>query len=140
MADNLTKAQRSFAMSRIRSRGNTSTEQALVIAMRKAKITGWRRNSKLCGRPDFVFPASRAVVFVDGCFWHGCPRCDLGAKSNREYWRPKIQGNLKRDQRNTRQLRKNGWTVVRIREHELVSNTDKCLRKIIDAIESSKAS
>ena len=88
MADNLTKEQRSYAMSRIRSRGNISTEQALVSVMRKAGLSGWRRNSPLCGRPDFVFPKFRTVVFVDGCYWHGCLKCGLGAKSNGLYWTP----------------------------------------------------
>jgi DNA mismatch endonuclease (patch repair protein) len=134
VADNLTKEQRSYAMSQIRSRGNSSTEQALIATMRGAGLSGWRRKSLLCGKPDFVFPRFRTVVFVDGCYWHGCPKCGLASKSNTGYWMPKIEGNRNRDKANTRQLRKNGWTVVRIWEHELKIGPMKCLKKILSAI------
>jgi DNA mismatch endonuclease (patch repair protein) len=134
VADNLTKEQRSYAMSRIRSRGNSSTEQALITVMRKAGITGWRRKSGLRGNPDFVFPRFHTVVFVDGCDWHGCRKCCLGSKSNNEYWGPKIQGNAKRDRRNTKELRAAGWNVVRIWEHDLKTTPMKCIKKIMVAI------
>ncbi len=134
MTDNLTTEQRSYAMSRIRSRGNSSTEKALIKAMRKAGISGWRRKSALCGRPDFVFPRFRAVVFVDGCYWHGCRKCALGSKSNCEYWGPKITGNVERDRRNTKHLRALGWKVVRIWEHDLKADAIKCIKKIMVAI------
>jgi DNA mismatch endonuclease (patch repair protein) len=136
MADNLTKQQRSYAMSRIRSQGNASTEQALILAMREAKISGWRRRVGLVGKPDFVFPRSRTAVFVDGCFWHGCKRCGLTSKSNRDYWVEKINGNARRDLSRTRQLRKSGWNVVRIWEHDLRSNPKRVLKKITNAISS----
>jgi DNA mismatch endonuclease, patch repair protein len=134
MPDNLTKEQRSYAMSRIRSRGNNSTEKALIAIMRRAGITGWRRNMNLWGKPDFVFPNSYTVVFVDGCFWHGCIRCGLASKSNRNYWEPKISANFNRDKMNTRILRDAGWKVVRIWEHDLKSSQAKCLRRIVAAI------
>lgn len=133
MADNLTKEQRSYNMSRIHSTG-TSIERTLVRHMRKAGITGWRRKSKLCGRPDFVFTRFQTVVFVDGCYWHGCRRCALGSKSNSAYWGPKIAGNAKRDRRNTKMLRELGWNVVRLWEHDLKANPMRCLKKIMVAI------
>ena len=135
MADNLTKEQRSYAMSRIRSQGNSSTEQTLMMAMRRAGLSGWRRNSSLCGRPDFVFPKFRTAVFVDGCYWHGCVKCGLRSKSNTGYWAPKIEGNRTRDKSNTRSLRRDGWQVVRIWEHDLRANPLKCLKKVLAAIE-----
>jgi len=135
MADNLTKEQRSYAMSRIRSKGNESTEQALITAMRRAGLSGWRRNSKLRGKPDFVFPRFRTAVFVDGCYWHGCAKCSLLSKSNTEYWTPKIEGNRNRDKFNTRLLRQDGWQVVRIWEHDLKAHPVKCLKKVLAAIE-----
>jgi DNA mismatch endonuclease (patch repair protein) len=134
MGDNLTKEQRSYAMSRIRSRGNSSTEKALIAVMRKAGISGWRRKSVLCGKPDFVFPRFHTVVFVDGCYWHGCRKCCLSSKTNNEYWGPKIQGNAKRDRRNTKELRDAGWKVVRIWEHDLKAEPMKCIKKIMVAI------
>lgn len=137
MPDNLTPAQRSYSMSRIRSRGNSSTELKLIALMRRAGIAGWRRRSKLAGRPDFVFPRRHVAVFVDGCYWHGCRKCGLGAKSNTDYWKPKISGNVKRDRRNTRTLRANGWIVVRVWEHELKVLPMRSLAKIMRALQQS---
>jgi DNA mismatch endonuclease (patch repair protein) len=134
MADNLTPEQRSYSMSRIRSRGNSSTELRLIELMRGAGITGWRRKSKLCGRPDFVFPRYRVAVFVDGCYWHGCRKCGLNSKSNTEYWKSKIAGNMKRDRANSKTLRGDGWTVVRVWEHDLKAKPMKCLAKIMSAL------
>lgn len=125
-------------MSRIRSRGNSSTELKLIALMRSAGISGWRRRSKLRGRPDFVFTRHRVTVFVDGCYWHGCRRCGLGAKSNTEYWKPKISGNMRRDRANSRSLRAEGWTVVRIWEHELKTNPMKALAKIMAALQAAR--
>jgi DNA mismatch endonuclease (patch repair protein) len=137
MADNLTPSQRSYSMSRIRSRGNSSTELRLIGLMRGAGIKGWRRKSKLCGHPDFVFPRYHIAVFVDGCYWHGCRKCALGAKTNTEYWMPKIAGNMKRDRANTRKLKEDGWRVVRIWEHDLKASPMKCLAKIMVALRPS---
>lgn len=138
MADNLSPEQRSHSMSRIRSRGNSSTELKLIEAMRGAGISGWRRKSKLCGKPDFVFPRYHIAVFVDGCYWHGCRKCALGSKSNVEYWKPKIAGNIKRDRANTRKLKEDGWSVVRIWEHDLKATPMKCLKKIMAALRPPK--
>ena len=139
MTDNLTKEQRSYAMSQIRSHGNRSTEQALALAMRRSGVSGWRRNFALQGKPDFVFPRFRVVVFVDGCYWHGCSRCGLTAKSNVDYWHEKIERNRKRDRATTRMLRRLGWTVVRIWEHDLREHPMKCLQRIRQARNKSKA-
>ena len=86
MTDVFTAAKRSEVMSRIRSRDNKDTELRLIQIFRKAGIKGWRRNQKLVGNPDFVFETVGVVVLVDGCFWHGCPRCYRRPSSNREYW------------------------------------------------------
>lgn len=119
MSDVLTPDQRSFNMSSIRSKGNRSTEQRLVAIMKAAGITGWRRNSSLPGKPDFVFPKERVAVFVDGCFWHRCPDCFRQPTSNADYWERKIARNVQRDRQVTAELRARGWRVVRIWEHSL---------------------
>ena len=137
MSDNLTPSQRSYSMSRIRSRGNSSTELRLIELMRGAGVSGWRRKSKLRGKPDFVFPRFRTAVFVDGCYWHGCRKCALGSKSNTEYWKPKIAGNIKRDRANNRSLKEDGWSVIRIWEHDLRATPMKCLAKIMRALHPS---
>ncbi|MBI3208722.1 MAG: very short patch repair endonuclease [Candidatus Solibacter usitatus] len=138
MPDNLTPEQRSYNMSRIRSRGNSSTELHLIALMRGAGITGWRRKSKLCGKPDFVFSRFKTVVFVDGCYWHGCSKCALFSKSNLKYWKLKIAGNMKRDRTNTHVLKQDGWNVVRIWEHSLKRTPMKCLGKIMAAIRDAE--
>ncbi len=68
MADVFTKAKRSEVMSRIRGRGNKATELALAKLLRRHRITGWRRNQAVFGKPDFIFPKLKLAVFVDGCF------------------------------------------------------------------------
>ncbi len=106
-------------MARIRSNGNRTTELRLVRVMRRYKIKGWRRGSKLSGRPDFVFPKRKLVLFVDGDFWHGNPRRFRLPKSNRAYWQKKIEANRKRDRAVNRELRQLGWRVLRIWESAL---------------------
>lgn len=119
MADNISPAQRSAVMAAVRSTRNESTELRLVALLRSLGITGWRRGSRLPGRPDFVFPARRTAIFVDGCFWHGCAKhCRLPA-SNRRYWAVKVAGNRRRDRKTARTLRAMGWRVLRVWEHEL---------------------
>jgi DNA mismatch endonuclease (patch repair protein) len=116
MADVFTKAQRSLFMARVRGTGNTSTEIRTIQLFRGAGITGWRRGARVFGKPDFVFFRGRVAVFIDGCFWHGCPMCKRIPSSSTEFWSEKIKRNLKRDRHVSRELRKRGWNVVRARE------------------------
>jgi DNA mismatch endonuclease (patch repair protein) len=107
-------------MSAIRSKYNKTTEYALIKIFRQARITGWRRHPKtIYGKPDFIFKLPKIAVFVDGCFWHGCKRIKKLPKHNGKFWRAKIQGNIKRDKVVNRELRGEGWKVVRIWEHDL---------------------
>src|SRR5258706_12439302 len=110
--DVFSKAKRSEVMSRIRSRANMATEIALARLLRSNSISGWRRHLSLPGRPDFTFHKSKLVVFVDGCFWHGCPTCYRAPKSQVRYWSEKILRNLSRDKRGNGQWKKSGGTVV----------------------------
>jgi DNA mismatch endonuclease, patch repair protein len=130
MSDIFTKAKRSDVMSRIRSHGNKATELALAKLFRKNKINGWRRHQPLFGKPDFLFPKARLAVFVDGCFWHGCPRHATQPKNNRAFWRRKFSRNKARDLLVNRELRKLGWRVVRIWECSLKQRPMICLRRI----------
>lgn len=134
MADVFTKAKRSEVMSRIRGRGNERTELAMVRLLRANKICGWRRHAKLLGKPDFVFRSARVAVFVDGCFWHGCPKCFRLPANNRSFWAKKISANRARDQKVNVQLRKAGWRVVRIREHVLQQSPNFALSRIKRAL------
>lgn len=121
MSDVFSKSKRSEVMSLIRSRGNKATELRLIEIFRGYGITGWRRSQPLLGKPDFTFRRERVVVFVDGCFWHGCPKCYKRPKSNRKFWDTKIANNRKRDRLVNRELRGAGWRVVRVWQHQLGS-------------------
>jgi DNA mismatch endonuclease (patch repair protein) len=133
MPDVFTKTKRSEVMSRIRGRGNKDTELALIKLLRQHRITGWRRHQKVFGKPDFLFRRNRLALFVDGCFWHGCPKhCKIPA-GNREFWKKKFAANKARDRRVNRALRELGWHVVRIWEHDLPRRGVECIRKIAAA-------
>ena len=121
MVDVFTPEKRSVVMSRIRASGNRDTELRLINLFREARITGWRRNVPVFGRPDFVFPRHRVAVFVDGCFWHRHDGCKFSytPKSRSEFWLPKFQRNIDRDRLVTRTLRSAGWRVLRIWECDL---------------------
>lgn len=107
---------RSRLMSLIRGRNNKSTELRLLNILRRAGITGWRRHLPMPGTPDFTFRKSRMVIFVDGCFWHGCQKCFRRPAKNKEFWARKISSNQKRDRRVDKILKMKKWRVIRIRE------------------------
>jgi DNA mismatch endonuclease (patch repair protein) len=126
-------------MSKIRGRGNKDTELALMKLFRQHGITGWRRHQKVFGKPDFIFKQVRLALFVDGCFWHGCPKhCKIPA-GNRAFWKKKFAANKARDGRVNRELRKLGWRVVRIWEHDLAKRGEACIQKIQAATNSSRS-
>jgi DNA mismatch endonuclease, patch repair protein len=129
--DTLTQRERSKLMAKIRSRGNKNTEVALAKLFRRNKITGWRRNQKIFGKPDFIFQKIRLALFVDGCFWHGCPKHGTQPKGNRVFWKNKFARNKARDVLVTRTLRSAKWRVLRIWEHELVRKNETRLIKRI---------
>ena len=116
MTDIWSKQKRSEVMSLIRSRGNRTTEGRMITLFREHGIKGWRRHQPLPGCPDFIFRRERTAVLVDGCFWHGCPRCYRAPKSNPEFWAEKIRRNRRRDRWVSRHLRDAGWSVIRVRE------------------------
>jgi DNA mismatch endonuclease (patch repair protein) len=121
-------------MSRIRGRGNKATELALAKLLRAHGITGWRRHQLLFGKPDFTFRKERVVVFVDGCFWHSCPAHSNMPVNNRIFWNKKLGANEQRDRLVTTTLRKQGWAVLRIWEHELAQDPKRCIRRIISRL------
>lgn len=120
MPDMFSVAKRSEIMSRVKSRGNRATEVRLIEIFRSHAIIGWRRTRKIFGNPDFVFPAERLAIFVDGCFWHACPVHGSIPASNRLFWQTKLYRNVQRDKLVSRELEKLGWRVVRIWQHDLV--------------------
>lgn len=131
LMDWLTPEQRSRNMSAIRSRGNKSTEKAIRFRMIRAGVCGWKLcTGDLPGKPDFVFEDARLVVFLDGCYWHGCPKCYRAPTSNTGYWSQKFARNKARDRKVGRLLREDGWRVVRFWEHEIESSPARVVEKI----------
>jgi len=100
----------------------------------------WRRGLRyrleggLFGKPDIVFRAAKIAVFVDGCFWHGCPEHSTKPKTNSQFWSAKIKKNMERDKFVSENLSSDGWRVVRIWEHEIKSNLVNCAASIEDLV------
>ena len=160
MTDMFSAVKRSYVMSRIRGTGNKATELRLIQIFRTNGITGWKRgcslaltprSSKSQGtsskarstgkvKPDFVFPKPKTAVFVDGCFWHGCPMHATWPKTNAAFWRKKIRRNQERDREVGRALRKIGWKVLRIWQHALRRKDEaKLIRRLLRIHENSAA-
>ncbi|MBI4685796.1 MAG: very short patch repair endonuclease [Nitrospirae bacterium] len=111
--------QRSRIMASVKSRDAKSTELKFISLLKEKGITGWRRNYPLTGKPDIVFSRFKIAVFIDGCFWHGCPHHCRMPSSNVNYWNNKIEKNKIRDKKITKALKMKGWQVIRIWEHEI---------------------
>jgi len=130
MADIVDKATRSRVMAQIRKKW-TSPERRLHGLLKAHKVRH-KMYPHLSGSPDaLVYP--RTLVFLDGCFWHGCPRCYVPPKTRTDYWHPKIQGNRRRDRHTRKLLRAQGWTVVSFWEHQFRHDSDRCLARILGA-------
>jgi len=128
--DTISKSKRSKVMAACRSRDNKTTELRLLALLRRRRISGWRRHQQLPGRPDFAFLNQRVAVFVDGCFWHGCPHHCRMPKSRMEYWEPKVRQTKVRDRTTNRLLRQKGWRVCRIWEHSLMHSPDRIVDRL----------
>jgi DNA mismatch endonuclease, patch repair protein len=113
--DHVSKKVRSKIMAAVRSRGNTTTELPLAKLLCSSGLKGYRKHWPVAGKPDFAWPGRKIAIFVDGCFWHGCP-CKYLPRSNAQFWRNKIEANRRRDRRVARSLRRDGWKVIRVKE------------------------
>jgi len=117
---------------------NTAAEEDLRRELRKLKLS-FRNNKKLIPdvnrTVDIVFTKFKVAVLVDGCFWHGCPKHRTWPKENAEFWKKKIETNIERDKNTNTLLRKNGWEVIRIWEHE---SPEKAAQKISKTIQERK--
>ena len=133
MADVHTPEQRSYNMSRINSK-NTKPEE-LVRKFLFSQGFRYRKNdAKLPGKPDIVLPKYKAVIFVNGCFWHGHEGCRyfVWPKNNAEFWKEKITGNIQRDKHNHQLLANQGWRVIEIWECQLMKSVvDNTLQNLV---------
>lgn len=112
---------------------NSKPEQALRKALWHADIRGYRKNVlNLPGKPDIVFTRAKLAIFVNGCYWHRCPKCMSGKipKTNEIYWAAKFEANVERDKRNQEELEKAGWQVMVVWECEIKANLQDAVERI----------
>ena len=138
MADRLSPQERSWLMSRIRSQ-ETCPEMLLRKALWTAGLR-YRLKSKLPGKPDLVFPSAKVAVFIDGCFWHGCPVHGKIPKSNQGFWVKKFTKNIARDLAANAALTALGWQALRFWEHEIEKDLVGCAFKVLRAVKDRKLS
>jgi|SRR5208337_5265574 len=135
--DVFSKTKRSQVMAAIRHRGNRSTERTFAALLRRFRVSGWTLHCPdVVGKPDFYFVKRRIAVFVDGCFWHGCPRCFQAPRQNGSFWKAKIERNRKRDRKVTRTLRREDIRVIRLWEHDLERRTSR-IQKVLEVLETT---
>jgi len=122
----------------MRSNRSKDTKPELLLRKRmwQAGIRGYRLHwKKAAGSPDIAFPGRKLAIFVNGCFWHRCPHCQLGMpKHNAEFWEKKFARNVARDMEKQQALGDDGWQVLVIWECELVADVEKQLQKVRDML------
>lgn len=132
--DSVSKTKRSAIMRAVKGK-NTKIERDFSNLLR-ARGFRFSKNSKtILGKPDIVFKKQRILVFIDSCFWHGCPKHLRMPSSNKKYWQVKIERNIGRDKEITRKLKHAGWRVIRVWEHAIVANTERSAQRITKALE-----
>lgn len=134
MTDVLTPEQRRLNMSRIRGR-DTKPELLLRKALWARRVRGYRKHPNVPGRPDLAFIGKRVAVFVDGCFWHGCPIHATSPQANADFWEKKLKANVERDVTVTSMLKSDGWTVLRFWEHEIYDSLPAVVDRIADVVQ-----
>ncbi len=139
MTDNLSPEDRRKTMRAVKGKG-TKLERRLWAMLAGMGLRGWKKNVEfVAGRPDVVFAGQRVAVFIDGCFWHGCPHCNRKLPdTNRAYWERKIRRNVELAGLHNEQLQQDGWIVVRIWEHEM-TDTVVSRTRILQALENREA-
>jgi len=126
--------ERSRTMRAVRGHGNKTTEVRFRLALVRAGISGWKvRPRAILNNPDFYFPDRKLVVFLDGCFWHGCPRCGHIPKTRGGFWRAKIARNKERDRQAREKLRAKGFRVLRYWEHQLNESPHDCIIRLLQS-------
>jgi len=131
--DNLTPEQRTKNMKNIRSEG-TRPELKIARELKRRRIYFSTHPKTVLGKPDILFRRKKIAVFIDSDFWHGNPGHFKMPKSNMRYWKAKISRNRSRDKEVTDTLRKSGWKVIRIWEHDVYKNFSKSVARIVKCL------
>src|SRR5262245_12077251 len=122
-------------MKAVRGKNNKTTERRFRALLIGAGVRGWKIRPKgIVGSPDFFFPERQLAVFLDGCYWHACPRCGHVPSINQRFWSAKLRRNQERDREKERQLGAEGIRVIRFWEHELKDSVSDCLRRLVDEL------
>ena len=132
-------ATRSRMMASIKGR-DTKPEMIVRCGLHRRGFRFRLHDRKLAGRPDLVLSRYRAAIFVHGCFWHGCPEHYREPDNNSDYWIPKIEKNIKRDQQNSKLIKKMNWKVLRFWEKQITTDLGKCIKKIERALQNGAKS
>ena len=132
MTDVFSRKKRSWIMSRIRSK-NTSIDRKMRDMLSGMNVR-FEMYPDLFGSPDFQV-GKRVLVFCDGDFWHGYRYAEK-KRPAKKYWREKIEGNMRRDRKVSRRLRRDGWSVLRIWEHDIKKKPEKCMGKILSKLQA----
>jgi len=131
MSDKHTKEQRSYNMSRVKNK-NTKPEQLVRKSLFKLGYRYRKNDKRLPGKPDIYLPKYKAVIFVNGCFWHGHPGCKKSKlpETNHKFWKDKINKNIERDRRNIKILEEMGLLVIIIWECEIKKDLESIIKDI----------
>lgn len=129
MADRVSPEVRSRIMSAIKGK-NTKAELMVFRELRRRRISFQKHHKRTLGKPDICFPRKKVAVFVDGDFWHGYRYPVWKDRLGSDYWRQKIERNISRDRRNFAKLRRNGWKVLRLWEHQLYGDLESSVDRI----------
>lgn len=133
MVDTFLPVKRSSIMRAVKAK-NTKLENVFRSALWKRGLRFRKHVKDLPGKPDIVFSRYRVAVFIDSCFWHGCPLHVRMPKSNIDYWERKIYRNKQRDEELNQKYKEIKWEVVRIWEHEIKEDFEKAVTKIQDIL------
>lgn len=137
MTDTVDPRTRSKIMSRVRAK-DTKLEKLVRSEMWRRGYRYRKNFGALPGKPDMVFSRMNTVIFIDSCFWHGCPKHLRMPKSNVDYWKNKIKRNKERDNATNREYKNSGWQVIRIWEHDINTSFERTIRKLVQKVDSGR--
>ena len=127
--DNVVKSMKS------NRRKDTTPEILLRTMLREIGYPGYRLQWNVPGRPDIAYPGRKIAIYVNGCFWHRCPKCNLPLpNNNQDFWKNKFEKNIQRDKKKADELKLLGWRVITVWECEIKNNSDEIMKEIVSTL------